>query len=365
MPETPDSTSLPWKGKVGHVSQIGGIETSVLDNGPGRGVRIAWVDTGAGLRYKVVLDRAMDIAEAFYLQHGLSWISQVGITPPSRFSDKGVDWLRTFTGGFLTTCGLSHVGGPEEDDFGQRGLHGHISNLPAEVVSIKQPDPFSGDLDMHISGVIRETKVFGPHLMLKRTISGKLGQPFLEIKDEVVNQSNITVPHMLLYHFNFGWPLVDEGTEIIWKGDWSARDGSKNNRIFNRNNNFKKCPAPLQAHAGTGEDVAFIKPEADHSGSCKAGFYNPKLDLATVLIFKKEQLPWLVNWQHWGENEYVTALEPATHPPIGQSQAREERTLIELGPGEKREYELRFEILGTETEKKSLLEINNYSTIQQ
>ena len=45
-------------------AQLGGIETSVLDNGPGRGVRVAWVNTGGGLRYKVVIDRGLDIADA-------------------------------------------------------------------------------------------------------------------------------------------------------------------------------------------------------------------------------------------------------------------------------------------------------------
>ena len=53
-----------WQDKVGNYTQIGGIETSVLDNGPGRGTRIAWVNTGSGLRYRVIIDRGLDIADA-------------------------------------------------------------------------------------------------------------------------------------------------------------------------------------------------------------------------------------------------------------------------------------------------------------
>ena len=165
----------PWANKVGNPAQLGGIETAILDNGAGRGTRIAWINTGTGLRYKVVIDRAMDIADAFYNQHSLAWLSQSGITPPQTFSDKGIDWLKTFGGGLLTTCGLSHVGGPETDAFGTRGLHGQISNIPAEIESIIQPDPLTGKLDMSITGIIRETRIFGPHLELRRTISGKLG----------------------------------------------------------------------------------------------------------------------------------------------------------------------------------------------
>ena len=80
-----------WKTKVSNHIQVGGIETSVLDNGAGRGTRIAWINTGGGLRFKVVIDRAMDIAEAFYNQHSLAWISHGGVTAPQPFSDKGND----------------------------------------------------------------------------------------------------------------------------------------------------------------------------------------------------------------------------------------------------------------------------------
>ena len=33
------STNAIWSDKVSNVAQVGGIETSVLDNGPGKGVR--------------------------------------------------------------------------------------------------------------------------------------------------------------------------------------------------------------------------------------------------------------------------------------------------------------------------------------
>ena len=103
--------SQNWKGKISNIKQLGGIETSVIDNGPGRGNRIAWVNTGTGLRYKIVIDRAMDIADAFYNQHSIAWLSGLGVSAPQPFSDKGLNWLRTFGGGLLVTCGLTHIGG--------------------------------------------------------------------------------------------------------------------------------------------------------------------------------------------------------------------------------------------------------------
>ena len=336
---------FPWTDKIGNAAQIGGIETAVLDNGAGRGVRVAWINTGTGLRYKVVLDRAMDVADSFYNQHSLAWLCHSGITPPQPLSDKGIDWLRTFGGGLLTTCGLSHVGGPEADENGQRGLHGRISNVPAEIESIVQPDLMAGKLDFSLTGRMRETGIFGPSLDLRRTISGTLGQATIRIHDEVTNRGNLPAPHMLLYHLNFGWPLVDEGTKLIWQGTWQAREGGIHGDIFRDGYDYKTCPAPLDSHLGTGEAVAFIDPPPNPSGWCSAGLHNAKLGLAVAVRFQKAQLPWLTNWQHWGKNEYVTALEPGTNPPIGQAKARQQGTLILLAPGERRVYELEINVV--------------------
>jgi hypothetical protein len=342
-----DLRNEPWFDKVSNYSQLGGIETSILDNGPGRGTRIAWINTGTGLRYRVVIDRAMDIADAFYNQHSLAWLSHVGITSPQPFSNHGADWIKTFGGGLLTTCGLSHVGGPENDEHGERGLHGGVSNLPAEIESIVQPDPLNGKMEMSITGIIKQTQVFGPSLVLRRTISSVLGQAAIFFHDEVLNAGNTPVPHMLLYHFNFGWPLVDHKTDILWKGSWKNFGSTSDEKIFREGNNFKEVPNPLKHHNGPGEDVGVINPDADENGNCACGLHNKQLGLALALHFKKSQLPWLSNWQHWGTREYVTGIEPGTNPPVGQSKARKDNALIFLEPGEKRSYELKLEVIHT------------------
>jgi len=330
--------------RISHPSQVGGIETSVLDNGPGRGVRIAWISTGTGLRYKVVLDRGMDIAEAFYNAHSLAWISHEGIKAPPASYQSGLDWLRHWGGGLITTCGLDHMGSPENDEYGDRGLHGQIGYQPAEIRSIDQPDPASGKMDFSISGVMRQSRVFALKLELERRISGTLGEPVIRIHDKVTNRGNTPAPHMMLYHVNLGWPLVDEGAEILWQGEWDSRGGEQDDAIFHEGGTFKTCQPPLANHCGTGEACAFIDIIADKKGWCKCGIRNPKIGLEFNLRFRKDQLPWLINWQHWGENEYVTGLEPATNPTVGQGPARDSGTLLFLEPGESLEYELEISI---------------------
>ena len=349
----------PWSAKVSNHLQIGGIETSVLDNGLGKGVRIAWINTGSPLRYKVVIDRGLDIADAFYSQHSLAWLSHAGVTFPMPDSDHGLEWLSTFGGGLLTTCGLSHIGGAETDEHGQRGLHGRISNIPAMIESVIQPDLPAGNLEMSITAVMKESKVFGSNLELRRTISSTLGSPQIKIHDTVTNHGNTSSPHMLLYHCNFGWPLVDEGTQIIYKGLCKSRSFKMDNEIFNEKVNYRICQKPLDAHRGSGEACGFIDVEADAKGICKVGLYNSKIGVAVAMEYNKKQLPWLTNWQHWGHGEYVTALEPGTNPPIGQSKAREQKQLIFLEPSESRSYELKISVLHRKSKSKNLHQLDN------
>jgi len=337
-------TSERWSNKISNIQQMGGIETSVLDNGSGRNTRIAWVNTGSGLRFKVVLDRAMDIVDASFNQHNLSWLSHKGISSPDSSATEGIKWLNTFGGGLLTTCGITHIGGPEEDQYGKRGLHDRISHTPAEIESIIQPDLRSGNLEMSLTGKMLQYTTFGPQLELKRTILAKLGHSKITIHDEVTNAGNQPSPHMILYHINFGWPLADQGAFLEWNGKCKARD-EESETIFNEDNNFKRCPAPLDSHSGPGEAAGYIDVEPDSNGVCRSSIKNSQIGLGVEVSFKKEQLPWLTNWQHWGRHEYVTALEPGTHPPIGQASARKNNTLLKLEPGETASYDLELKVV--------------------
>jgi len=123
------------------------------------------------------------------------------------------------------------------------------------------------------------------------------------------------------------------------------RDRDDSMSDFNKEHRFTKCAEPLNEHSAFGEDVAFIDPKAGGNNQVTCGYMNDNLQLGLSISFSKKQMPWLINWQHWGKNEYVTALEPATNPPIGQAAARENGTLILLEPGESRTYEIKLKVL--------------------
>lgn len=341
--------NLPWKNKIINTSQIGGIETSVLDNGPGASCRIAWINTGSGLRYKVVIDRSLDIAEAFYNQYSLAWLSHIGVTVP-QVADYDLEWLYTFGGGLLTTCGLSHIGPPENHNIEHRGLHGRVSNLRATVESVNQPDLLSGSKEISITGLVKESKLTGPNLELKRTILSMLGESKMRICDTVTNKGNLPSPHMILYHFNLGWPLVDDTSEIVYAGHCKPRGTTIDGEVFNTKENCKRCMSPHENFNGVGEACGFIDVFPDFSGMCHIGIYNPTIKILLAIRYNKNQLPCLTNWQHWGYGEYVTGLEPGTNPPIGQNEAKKQGKLMYLEPQDTKTYELEIEILSKQDE---------------
>ena len=139
-----------YEDKISNPCQVGGIELSELCGGPGDGVRIAWFNTGSGLRFKVVIDRGMDIADAFMNQFGLAWISRLGVAAPNIYARSGNSWLYGLGGGLLVTCGLDHVGPAADGPRGSFPLHGRIGMLPAVLESVVQPDPLRGEYGMSI-----------------------------------------------------------------------------------------------------------------------------------------------------------------------------------------------------------------------
>jgi hypothetical protein len=57
--------------------------------------------------------------------------------------------------------------------------------------------------------------VFGENLVLTRRIEAALGGATIGVTDRVENRGFRPTPHMLLYHYNFGFPLLDEGAELL------------------------------------------------------------------------------------------------------------------------------------------------------
>ena len=153
----------------GDDSQLAGVRRFRMEEGRAAGGSYAEVWTGGGFRFTVALDRALDISSASHNGRSLCWRSPAGDAAPGLYDPQGVGWLKTFFGGLLTTCGLTHTGGPMDFEGKHYGLHGPIANTPAEEIACRSRWE-GNDLVITVSGKVRQAQLFGEKLTLHRTV---------------------------------------------------------------------------------------------------------------------------------------------------------------------------------------------------
>jgi hypothetical protein len=327
--------------RVGRVDQIGGVQPYVLQGGPAEGVRALHVSTGAGLAFTVLADRCLDIPLATYNGRPLCWHSCDGIVGPAFYEPQGNGFLRSFFGGLLTTCGLRNFGPPCEVDGEVFPMHGRIGNLPAADVA--WGTTWDGDeCALWIEGVVRESRVFGEDLTLRRRIETHLGSRSIHIATTVRNDGWRDEGHMILFHMNPGFPLLDDGARLLVDPlDVRPRDDEarKGLDVYDRFSG----PQP-----GFKEQVFVLDLRPVEGGYTSATLVNDGLDggLGLRIRMRKDQLPWMAEWRMLGLGTYVVGLEPLNCPTIeGRAEAVRRGTLPILHPGEERRYDIAVDVL--------------------
>lgn len=331
--------------RVGRLEQIGGIRRMQLSEGKEAGVELIQVSTGAGLTYYVSPSRGLDISLTKFCDVPISWQSPNGDVFPAYYEPEELEWLRTAAGGLLMTCGLSQAGSPGEDAGQKLGLHGRVHHTPASHVSA-QGDWQGDEYEMRIAGMVEETKIFSEYLRLSREIRSQMGENRIEIHDTVENIGFEPAPHMLLYHLNFGYPLMMEQTTIKFPSqnvvpresetpldgyaDWQEPTPGYNERVYYH--------SEFQARDGMASVVIENPnfPKAHENGGAP---------LSVKITWNVEQLPQLVQWKMPGTGVHVLGIEPANCRVEGRAAERRRGTLMQLAPGEKKSYNLILEII--------------------
>lgn len=327
--------------RAGDLSQLAGAEEFRYTSGREENMRGIRVYNGGGLEFVVLPSRGMDIAGASYRGIPLSFISKAGLSAPAFYEKDGLGFLRNFTCGLVTTCGLTYMGAPCKDEEEELGLHGRISNIPARDCCISNEWKEDAYI-LRLTGKIRQSGMFQENLVMQREIRTGLGEHRLWIKDEIINEGFSRTPFMLLYHINFGYPLVDEHTVLELEHDGvRSRDARAEEGI----RDCAKCSAPT---AGFTEQLYYYDTSPDKDGYVKATLYNPDLNggMRVYLRYLKEQLPYLAEWKQMGQGDYVFGLEPGTWLPEGREKARRLNQLIYLEPGQCYRTELEIGVEG-------------------
>ncbi len=325
------------------------VTLRTLSGGRQDGVQLIEIDNGR-LKATLIPTRGMSIYEVKQDDIRLGWNSPVHeIVHPSFVnleSRNGLGWLEGFNE-WMVRCGLEFAGGPGPDEFinnyGEKAtmnltLHGRIGNIPAaevEVLVDREP-PYR----IRIRGTVYEHLLHGPKLTLESEVSTVPGSDRLQILDRVTNESGSPQELQLIYHTNYGRPLLEAGARFVVPTRSLAAMNAKAAEAIDQYDVYRE-PTP-----GFIEQVYLIEPYANSAGRTQVLLKNAAGDRGSTIRWSVKDLPYFTVWKNTTSESdgYVTGLEPGTCFPNNRSVEREAGRVPKLGPGEKRAFALEFGI---------------------
>lgn len=319
------------------------VSKRTLRGGRSEGVDLVRINNGR-LSFDVLPTRGMSLWKAWLGETEFGWKSPVrGPIHPAYVpvaESSGLGWLDGFDE-LLVRCGLESNGAPEFDEHGRvrYPLHGRIGNLPAHEVQL-DVDGATGQITL--GGVVDECRFHFLKLRLTSTITTRVGEPTIEIHDTIENLSASPAEAQLLYHVNFGVPLLDAGAQVV--GPVKAvvpRNARAAEGIGNWNSYAAEQP-------GFEEQVYFADLHADDAGQTRVLLKNSHSTQGVSLVYARRQLPCFTVWKNTTavDDGCVTGLEPGTNFPNPRTFEGEQGRVVRLAPRQKREFRLTLHFHG-------------------
>lgn len=321
------------------IGDLGTVAKRTLRGGLSEGVDVVTLDNGQ-CKVDILPTRGMSIWKAWAGDLEIGWQSPNRGPVHPAFVDmgepSGLGWLDGFDE-MMVRCGLESNGAPDFDENGQLTypLHGRIGNKPAHHVQITA-DPERGQLS--VTGIVEETRFHFLKLRMTSTITLNAKEPGFHIHDRVENFSASDAEMQMLYHANFGLPLLDAGSTVV----------APVKTVVPRNDHAASGVANWNSYAaeeaGYEEQVYFLELLADNDGRTRTLLKNAHGTAGASMIFNKKVLPCFTVWKNTtaASDGYVTGLEPGTNFPNPRSYEGEQDRVVKLGGGKAIEFDLGF-----------------------
>lgn len=271
------------KQKLGNVKQIISAYQMEMKDGSSSGKRFVLVHNG-GLEVAFNADNALDIAWVKYYGQNISFLSKVGFN-----SNAGV-FRQKFEGGFLYTCGIDNVSGCESDKI----VHGSLHHKKAQNVNVKTEDE-----KVVVSAEVVNSYLFGDNVLMTRNYI--VYSDRIEVHDSLKNEGFTPADYVILYHVNFGYPMLDKGMELTFdeKETIPANEKTKNTLHL-----AKVITDPVLNDT---EDLYY---HILNKGAVK--LKNDKIGIEVNMSFDTKSFPYLVEWRNLVPGDYVLGIEPST-----------------------------------------------------
>jgi hypothetical protein len=326
------------------------INKYILHGGKQEGVEIIEVDTGK-LRFRIVPTRGMSVLDVALADIRLGWDSPVkGLVHPHYVnleSRNGLGWLYGFNE-WMVRGGLEFFGAPGPDEFvdnkGNKNtmnltLHGLIGNQPASEVEILIEK--EATYRIRIRGRVDEACLHGPKLEIWTEISTIPGSAEFQISDTITNHSTTEQEFGILYHGNYGPPILEKGAKFVTPAKQVTPINDHAATDVNRYDVYR-APTP-----GFAEQVYCLEMWADENDRTKVMLQNAAGDKAIAFAYSVKELPYFTQWKNPValEDGYVTGLEPGTGYPRNRGVERPHGRVPKLAPHENRSFTMDFTIL--------------------
>ncbi len=326
------------------------VKFKTLHGGKQEGVRLLTLDNGK-MQIVLIPTRGMGVLSVTMGDLKLGWKSPVTeVVHPKHVNLQlrgGLGWLEGFNE-WLCRCGLENTGQAGQDEIinnvGDKQtveltLHGKIANIPASEVEldVQTKPPYR----ITMRGIMHEKMLFGPKLELITEVSTTPGSDKFRIEDKVINKGSQPQEYQILYHYNFGKPLLGAGAMLHVPVE---RVTPYNANAANDVATWNSFAAPKSGYV---EQVYLMRPLADDQGAVNVLLHNPKANRGVLLKYEKKELPYLTLWKNTGADEdgYVIGIEPGVSFPNRRQVERQAGRVPKLAGGASYTMRMDFTLL--------------------
>lgn len=315
------------RARLGSPAQRARISSYLSTDGHDSGMRVIRVRTASGLDLDLLPDRGLDIGYAGYRGTVLSWLSTAGFGAFPR-SPRDDDWLTAFGGGLLTTCGPNTFGRASEWAGRRYPTHGMQSGLVMEIV---EKTVTWSEARVVATGTM--SSLFDDEWDLVRTVTVGNEAADLAVHDRVTNRASRSAGHMVLYHFNFGWPVIGGGLLV----------DSGASRIV--------AMGPQRRSRGSWRTMSPPDPNAEEAVYHHVFTTQPWVSLRRgpaglkVRVSASANLGHMFQWIYTRSGKYVMGIEPASSGTLGgRADAESRHDIREVEPGASAEFRVELSI---------------------
>lgn len=270
--------------KINHFNQVASAVRYQITSGESEGLNVIDCNNGK-IRFLLNESKGLDIMQLYHQGVNVSFISKNG------FTSREINFDNRFEGGMLYTCGFDSVGGREGYE-----THGSYHLTKANVTKIECLD--SG---ITIEAELRNSALFGKNLLIKRKVYTEINGDSVTVSDTLINEAYRPENYSVLYHVNFGYPMLDEGAYITAdiekttpRTDWAKQNLTTFNVI--------EAPTPLK------EETCYYH----NLKTPKISLTNEKLGKKCTLTYSNDTLDKFIEWKSMASGDYALGLEPTT-----------------------------------------------------